>query len=343
MSKIKKEKIAVIGTGYFSQYHLDAWKRLNANVVGVCSLDLKKASEASSVFKNCNFFCDYEEMIRITRPNLIDLIVPPNSQFEIINKIVKLGINIICQKPLTNSLKDAKKINRLVKKFNTRFIVHENFRFQPWHIQIKKMLASKIIGKPFQVSFKMRPGDGQGKNAYLNRQPYFQKMEKFLIRETGIHFIDLYRYFFGEIQSVTSILSRLNKYISGEDSGLVFFQFKNGIKGLLDANRLSDHIATDRRLTIGELLIEGSKGSIRLDGNGNIFFRQFETNDETKIKYKWYKKGFAGDSVYFFQKYVIDRLRSNRKIINEIDEYIRNIEIEDAVYKSNRLGRTVQI
>ena len=51
-------------------------------------------------------------------------------------------------------------------------------------------------------------------------------MERFLIHETGIHFIDLYRYFFGEIKSVTSILSRLNEQIKGEDNGLVFLNLK---------------------------------------------------------------------------------------------------------------------
>ena len=43
MKKIKIEKIAVVGTGYFSQYHLDAWKRLKIDVVGICSLDIEKA------------------------------------------------------------------------------------------------------------------------------------------------------------------------------------------------------------------------------------------------------------------------------------------------------------
>ena len=62
------------------------------------------------------------------------------------------------------------------------------------------MIDQKIIGEPFQITVRMRPGDGQGKNAYLNRQPYFQKMERFLIHETGIHFIDLFRHFFGEIE-----------------------------------------------------------------------------------------------------------------------------------------------
>ena len=343
MKKNKIEKIAVIGTGYFSQYHFDAWKRLKVNVVGVCSLDIKKAQKVANEFENCKFFSDFEEMIRVTKPTLLDLIVPPKDQLKLIRKIAKFGINIICQKPLTNSITDAKKIIKIVKKTKIRFVVHENFRFQPWHVKIKELLMSNSIGKPYQISFKMRPGDGQGKKAYLNRQPYFQKMERFLIHETGIHFIDLYRYFFGEIKSVTSILSRLNEQIKGEDNGLVLFEFKNGVKGLFDANRLSDHIAEDRRLTIGDLLIEGSNGSIRLDGNGNIFFRKFGSNIEKKIKYNWFKKGFAGDSVYNFQKYLIKQMIGNKKIVNEIEEYISNIEVEEAIYKSNKIRKTIKI
>ena len=42
-------------------------------------------------------------------------------------------------------------------------------------------------------------GDGQGPDAYLARQPYFRTMPRFLLRETGIHFIDTFRFLFGEI------------------------------------------------------------------------------------------------------------------------------------------------
>ena len=168
-------------------------------------------------------------------------------------------------------------------------------------------------------------------------------MEKFLIHETGIHFIDLYRFFFGEIKSVTSILTRLNLNIKGEDHGIILFEFQKGIKGLFDANRLSDHIADDRRLTIGNMLIEGSKGSIKLDGYGHVFFRKFGTNYEKLINYNWFNRGFAGDSVYNFQKYLIERLRSNKKIVNNIEDYIKNIEIEEAIYLSNERRKTIYI
>ncbi len=335
------EKIAVVGTGYFSQYHFDAWKRLGVNVVGICSLNPSSGKIIANNFENCKFFSDLDEMIESTKPTLVDLIIPPKGQLKVIKSIVKYRINIICQKPLTDSISDAQKIYKIVKKAKIRFIVHENFRFQPWHIKIKDMLKKKLIGTPYQVSFKMRPGDGQGKTAYLNRQPYFQKMERFLIHETGIHFIDLFRFFFGDIKSVTSILSRLNQNIKGEDNALVLFEFKNGVKGLFDANRLSDHIAENRRLTIGDMFIEGSMGIIRLDGDGNIFFRKFSTNQEKKIQYEWSKNGFAGDSVYSFQKYLIKQLKTNKRIVNEIGDYITNIKIEEAIYKSNKIRKTI--
>ena len=167
----------------------------------------------------------------------------------------------------------------LARMANVKIIVHENFRFQPWHLQIKKMLDNGMIGEPYQVSVRMRPGDGQGAGAYLSRQPYFQKMERFLIHETAIHFIDVFRYYFGEIASVYADLVKLNPNILGEDAGFVIFKFKNGVRGVFDGNRLSDHIAEDRRRTIGDLLVEGSKGSIRLNGDGDIFFRELKIID----------------------------------------------------------------
>ena len=181
----------------------------------------------------------------------------------------------------------------------------------------------------------MRPGDGQGDKAYIDRQPYFQKMERFLIHETAIHLIDVFRFLFGDIKSVFANLSKLNTIISGEDAGIVIFEFKNGIRGLFDGNRLSDHIAVDRRLTIGEMLIEGSKGTLRLNGDGEIFKRKFGNNIEKKVKYKWTKKGFAGDSVFECQKQLLNHFLKGGKLINNAEEYLENIKVESYIYKSN--------
>ena len=98
-------------------------------------------------------------------------------------------------------------------------IVHENFRFSPWYREAKRLLDSGSLGTPHAISFRLRPGDGQGVDAYLSRQPYFQKMPRFLVFETAIHFIDTFRYLMGEVEAITARLRRINPVILGEDAG----------------------------------------------------------------------------------------------------------------------------
>jgi predicted dehydrogenase len=335
--------LVVVGTGYFSQFHCDVWERLGVKIVGICSLDENEAKKYSHAFDNCKVYLNFEEMIVKALPDILDIVIPPQNHLKFIKIAAKNSVNVICQKPFTNSLAEAKKAIKTAKNHGIKIAVHENFRYQPWYRKIDDLLKSFLLGDIFQVSFRMRPGDGQGKEAYLNRQPYFQEMERFLIHETAIHFIDVYRFLFGDIKSVFATLSNLNKNITGEDAGMVFIDFKSGVKGLFDGNRLSDHIAKDRRLTIGEMLIEGSKGTIRLNGDGEIFFRKFNKNNEKLIKYKWSSKGFAGDSVFYYQKHVIDHFIKGEHLINNAEDYIVNIKIEESIYKSNKYKKLIDI
>ena len=139
--------------------------------------------------------------------DFVDIIIPPKDHLKLIRIAANKNVNIICQKPFTNSYYEAIDAVNISNRNNILLIVHENFRFQPWYNKIKKILENNSLGQLYQVSFRMRPGDGQGKDAYVDRQPYFQKMEKFLIHETAIHFIDVFRYLFGEIDSLFANLS----------------------------------------------------------------------------------------------------------------------------------------
>ena len=161
-----------------------------------------------------------------------------------------------------------------------KLIIHENFRFEPWYRAAKGLLDQGALGDIYQITFRMRPGDGQGPDAYLARQPYFQKMPRFLIRETAIHFIDTFRYLLGEIVGVSADLRRLNPAIAGEDAALLTFRFASGVRGVFDGNRLADHQADDRRKTMGEMSIEGAKGTLRLDGYGRLFQRKHGSNED---------------------------------------------------------------
>ena len=115
----KKIKIAIVGTGYFSKFHFDAWKRLDVDVTGICSLNIDEAKKQSCRFRNCKTYKNFSKMINDTEPDLVDIIVPPSKHLELIRISAKKKINIICQKPFTNSLTQAKKAVEIAKKIKS--------------------------------------------------------------------------------------------------------------------------------------------------------------------------------------------------------------------------------
>jgi predicted dehydrogenase len=188
----------------------------------------------------------------------------------------------------------------------------------------------------------MRMGDGWQKDAYLARQPYFRKMPQLLIHETGVHFIDSFRYLFGEVKSVYASLRRFNTGIVGEDAAIVHLEFANGLQAILDANRYNESNQDNPRFTFGEALLEGSKGSIRLYADGKITVQQLGEK-ETIVDYPISKLGFAGDCVFNTQKHLVNSLLENTIAETEGSIYLQNLEVQQAIYESSIAKQVIEL
>ena len=337
-----KTRVATTGAGYFSQYQYEAWTRMgDIEVVAVCNRTEANAREIADKYGIPDVFTDFAEMLDRVRPDLVDIITPPLTHLDYIRIAAARRVPMICQKPFCRTLIEAEEAVGAAEATATPLIVHENFRYQPWYGEAKRLLDAGALGEPYEVTFRLRPGDGQGPRAYLDRQPYFQKMERFLVHETAIHLIDTFRYLMGEVTEIYARLRKLNPVIAGEDAGIILFDFASGTRGVFDGNRLVDHAAENRRLTMGEMVLEGSDAVLRLDGEGRLFLRRHGRNDEEEVAYAWENCGFAGDCVYLLQRDVVDRLVEGRAFVNTGRDYLTNLRIENAVYESDRLGRRV--
>lgn len=172
-------------------------------LVGICDTDGAKARAAQKAVKAGTVYTDASAMLSVLGDlDIIDIVTPPHTHLELVKLAVACGVpTIICQKPLADTLDEAREIVRVAEDAGARLVVHENFRWQPWHREIRALLHAGAIGEPYQAAFYMRPGDGQGTPpAYVQRQPYFLHMKRFLIHETGVHLIDVFRFFFGEVR-----------------------------------------------------------------------------------------------------------------------------------------------
>ncbi|WP_235299209.1 Gfo/Idh/MocA family protein [Portibacter marinus] len=324
-------KGACIGAGYFSTFHFDAWKRIEGiEIVAICDKNLERAENVAGQFGFKNAYADVQTMFEKEEIDFVDIITPPETHHELIQAAINAGIDIICQKPLATDFKNAEKIAGLVAQSKVRFMVHENWRWQPWYREIRKLLVEEEI---IAIHHRMRMGDGWQVDAYLNRQPYFRKMDRLLIHETGIHFIDTFRFLAGEIKNVQATFRRLNKNIKGEDFAWVQFEFESGALGFYDANRYNESRARNPRLTFGEMLVETRSGSIRLYEDGRLTVQKLGQG-ELEHQYHFEDRGFAGDSVLFTQQHFIDGLKNNAEFETNLPDYMKSLKVEEEIYQS---------
>lgn len=337
-------RVACVGAGYFSQFHYDAWARIDdADVVGVCDREESKARAAASGFAGAQIFADAERMLDSVQPDLVDIIAPPPSHAALLDLCIGRRIPAICQKPFCLSLDEAREMAGRADAAGVPVVVHENFRFQPWYREVRRWIDDGRLGTVMQATFRLRPGDGRGPSAYLDRQPYFQTMQRFLVHETAIHFIDTFRFLFGEVASLYADLARLNPAIAGEDAGLIVMHHDGGVRSLFDGNRLADHVAENRRLTMGEMAIEAEHGTLFLDGNAGLHWRAFGTDEIAPVPYEWSRDGFGGDCVRALQAHVVHHLKDGTPLENDARSYLANLVLEEAAYRSSDAGARIAI
>ena len=276
----KKLKGVCVGDGYFSRFQYEAWARIpEVAIVAICNRSTDKAQEIADEhgIPRVASIGDFEKVLCEEKPDFVD---------------------IICQKPLAPTYEETVELAALAQKSSGRFMVHENWRWQPWCRELKRVIEAGTLGEIYHLSMQTRMGDGRGENAYLARQPFFLDYPRLFIFETGVHFLDTFRFLFGEMKSIYARTARRNSVIKGEDSNLLVCEC--GVTAVLDANRYNECEADDPRYTFGKFRIEGNAGHLEMNEEGHM---QIKLLGQPRVAhaYEREKRQFAGDCVYALQ------------------------------------------
>lgn len=333
---MKRLRGVIIGCGYFSPFHLDAWNRIDSvDLVAVADVDAQRAVRCAQEYGVPESFTDYREMLDKVQPDFVDIVTRPDTHLEIVSEVAGRRIAMICQKPLAPDTATARRLVATAAGAGARLMVHENFRFQPWYREIKRLYDRGVVGDTLHtMTFRNRAGDGHGDDAYLKRQPYFQTMPRFLVFEAGIHTIDTFRFLGGEMSRVMCLHRRLNPVIAGEDTAIAMFEFSSGGLGLYDANRFNESTAKNPRYTFGEFWLEANGGTIRFDDEGAIFIQRIG-QAEVRHDFAPSKHGFAGDCVHATQEHFAQSLQNEQPFETDGEDYLKNLRVQDAMYESS--------
>lgn len=90
---------------------------------------------------------------------------------------------------------------------------------------------------------------------------------------------------------------------------------------------------TNFRHTFGGFLVEGGKGSLRVEPSGRMTFKPLG-EPAREVFYQHEKRGFGGDCVYTTQRHFIDRLIDGQPFEICGEEYLKTIAIQEAFYQA---------
>jgi D-apiose dehydrogenase len=330
----------LIGAGFFARFQAEAWKRIPAaEIVAVVDSVPGKARAFADEFGIPRAFESAEEALDRERPDYVDVATRPESHPELTREAARRGGHVICQKPMAPTWDECVGMVEACETAGVRLLIHENWRWQPWYREVRRLLDTGALGEVLQLTFRWRTGDGRGPEPYTV-QPYFREMPRLLVYETLVHLLDTARYLGGEIASVFCTNRRVNPTIAGEDQSLVLFTFKSGVPGLIDANRISGPVPAP--VAMNDLTVEGARAAVRLSPDGRLFLTEYGQPERERF-FPTTGEGYKGDSVHATQAHLIECLRSGRPSESDGRDYLNTVRAVFACYRSAEIGQVVAL
>ena len=130
-------KVGVFGVGHLGKFHLNNWKEIEGvKLVGFFDPNNDAAKQVTAEY-GLKRFMDEDKLMDAC--DIIDVVVPTDRHFEVCMAAVRKGKHVFVEKPLTNTIQEAKDLVNMVKEANVKFQVGHVERFNPAYLAIKDM------------------------------------------------------------------------------------------------------------------------------------------------------------------------------------------------------------
>lgn len=278
---MEKVKIGVVGLGNMGSSHLKYLTKMeNAQLVCVCDIVKEKADKFAEIYQTRAYY-NYLDMLDNGGLDAVLIAVPHYDHTPISIDAFNRNIHVLCEKPITVHVNDAKKIiaaYERAKECNPKIVYGIMFqeRTLPYYKKIKDVLDSGELGKLTRVTWINT--DWFRSQAYYNsggwRATWAGEGGGILTNQCP-HNLDTYHWFFGLPHRVNGF-AHIGKYhdIEVEDEVTAYMEHDDGM--------ISHFIVTTAECPgINRFEIVGENGTLVYQNSKLIFYR----NRMSMLKY----------------------------------------------------------
>lgn len=322
-------RIAIAGCGGMGRVHAGEFAQMpGVELVGVCDIEYHLAEELAAK-TGASAFASYEEMMSTVKPDVVSLALPSYLHKEYACRSARLGVHVICEKPIALTAEDAREVMTVCKEQGIKLFLGHVVRFFPEYVQIKEAVDAGTLGQMGVVHLK-RVGSHPGSV----REWYNDEAKSGgVIVDLMIHDIDFALWTLGEPKSVYT----LRRTWAGSDYALITLVFHNGAVANLEGYwgdpgsfRTSAEFA-------------GSGGIIRTDSekSRSVIIRKSAQNAEGQ-RFAEIPESPSLHSPYYLElEHFITCLRENREPAVTPEDACRALVVANAARESAVTGQAV--
>ena len=180
-----RPRIALIGCGGISEYHLRAYRELGLDVVALCSRNPERAEKRrAEFFPQAQVCTDYREVLRRGDVEIVDVTTHPAGRSAIIEAALEAGKHVLSQKPFVLDLREGERLVALADRCGRKLAVNQNGRWAPHLSYLAAAVDAGLVGDVASVDITL-----QWDHTWTAGTA-FEEVRHLVLFDFGIHWFD---------------------------------------------------------------------------------------------------------------------------------------------------------
>lgn len=334
----KKTSIGLIGLGYISNIHIEAYTgRRDVWIKAISDSNQSLLLQRGKALGLTEVYPDYHFMLADSTINVVDIMTPHYLHKQCVCDALSAGKTVICEKPLATTVKDVDAMIKAAQTVKRRIYVKQYLRFSTAYKKAKELIQKNIIGTPYYVQCMFTGNSVKDYQNPLTWRASVKESGGGVFMDIGVHMLDLLFSIFGKPISVYAeckkVLSKMTQ--KGEDLTAVMLDFPNNIL----VNLACTHVDVGYRFR-WEVRIYGTNGVMTIIDQGKQA-KELNVIRENQVVYQFVEIDWWRQANLGALNDIMEKIKSGQEPAVPLSEVRDIINIIEQSYRSSRLGKKI--